>query len=80
MIYNAMAAIACARANGIEFSEIQNGLKNLKGVPGRFEVVSNAQGYTAIVDYAHTPDALENLLKTASDFKKGRILCVFGCG
>lgn len=80
MIYNGMAAIACARVNNITFSEIQGGLKALGGVPGRFEVVTNAQDYTAIVDYAHTPDALENLLKTATDFKKGRILCIFGCG
>lgn len=80
MIYDAMAAIACCRANGIEFAKIQRGLKQLKGVPGRFEIVENTKGITAIVDYAHTPDALENLLKTASDFKKGRIICVFGCG
>lgn len=79
-IYNALAATACARSAGYSFLSIQRGLEALKGVPGRFELVENNKGIIAIVDYAHTPDGLEKVLKTATDFKKGRLICVFGCG
>ena len=79
-IYNGMAGLACARMAGFSFHRIQMGMEALKGVPGRFELVENNKGYIVIVDYAHTPDALEKVLKTASDFNKGRLLCVFGCG
>ena len=79
-IYNGLSALAAARAAHVTFSAIQEGLAGLKGVPGRFELVENKKGFIVVVDYAHTPDALEKVLKTASDFKKGRILCVFGCG
>lgn len=79
-IYNGLAALACAREGGYTYDRIQNGLGKLKGVPGRFELVENQKGVIAIVDYAHTPDALEKVLRTASDFKKGRLICVFGCG
>jgi UDP-N-acetylmuramyl-tripeptide synthetase len=80
MIYNGMAALACARSAGLSFLAIQRGMAALKGVPGRFELVENEKGYLIIVDYAHTPDALEKVLKTAIDFKKGRLICIFGCG
>ena len=79
-IYNGMAALACARSTGFSFMAIQKGLEQLKGVPGRFELVENDKGIIAIVDYAHTPDALEKVLKTATDFKKGGLICIFGCG
>ncbi len=79
-IYNCLAALACARSAGYSFFTIQKGLEALKGVPGRFELIENSRGIIAIVDYAHTPDALEKVLKTATDFKKGRLICVFGCG
>ncbi|MEL7654975.1 MAG: UDP-N-acetylmuramoyl-L-alanyl-D-glutamate--2,6-diaminopimelate ligase, partial [Bacillota bacterium] len=79
-IYNGVAAFACARSSGYSFLSIQEGLEALKGVPGRFELVQNSKGVIAIVDYAHTPDALEKVLKTATDFKKGRLICIFGCG
>ncbi len=79
-IYNGMAALACARSSGYSFVAIQKGLERLKGVPGRFELVENDKGIIAIVDYAHTPDALEKVLKTATDFKRGRLICIFGCG
>lgn len=79
-IYNGMAALAATRTAGFSFSTIQNGMEALKGVPGRFELVENSKGIIVIVDYAHTPDALEKVLKTASDFKKGRLICIFGCG
>ena len=50
------------------------------GVSGRFEKVANSKGMTVIVDYAHTPDALEKVIKTAREFTKGRVITVFGCG
>lgn len=79
-LYNGLAALACARSAGISFPVIRKGLEELKGVPGRFEVVENTGNFTVIVDYAHTPDALEKVLKTANEFKTGRLICVFGCG
>ncbi len=79
-IYNGLAALSCARWAGYSFDRIQKGLETLKGVPGRFELVDNDKGIIAIVDYAHTPDALEKVLRTANDFKKGRLICIFGCG
>ena len=79
-IYNGLAATACARSAGYPFRTVQAGLESLKGVPGRFELVENSKGIIAIVDYAHTPDGLEKVLKTATDFKKGRLICIFGCG
>ncbi|MGL5643120.1 MAG: Mur ligase family protein, partial [Paraclostridium sp.] len=57
-----------------------DGLKNTGGVAGRFETISNDTGISVIVDYAHTPDALENVIKTAREFAKNRIITVFGCG
>ena len=59
---------------------IINGLKNTGGVAGRFETITNDKGISVIVDYAHTPDALENILNTAKEFAKGSIITVFGCG
>lgn len=79
-IYNCLAAAAAARAAGIPFDAVKKGLQEMRGVPGRFELVENSKGMTVIVDYAHTPDALEKVLKTAAGFKKGRLICVFGCG
>lgn len=79
-IYNGLAAAACARSAGYSFPAIRKGLESLKGVPGRFELVENSRGVIAIVDYAHTPDGLEKVLRTADDFKKGRLICIFGCG
>ncbi|HWQ79685.1 MAG TPA: UDP-N-acetylmuramoyl-L-alanyl-D-glutamate--2,6-diaminopimelate ligase [Anaerovoracaceae bacterium] len=79
-IYNGLAALALARSAGYTFQYIRKGLEALKGVPGRFEPVENSKGIVVIVDYAHTPDGLENVLKTAADFTKGRLICVFGCG
>ncbi|MPN32654.1 UDP-N-acetylmuramoyl-L-alanyl-D-glutamate--2,6-diaminopimelate ligase [bioreactor metagenome] len=61
-------------------SEIIKGLAMNKGVPGRFQSIPNEKGITVIVDYAHTPDGLENILETAHEFAKKRIITVFGCG
>jgi UDP-N-acetylmuramoyl-L-alanyl-D-glutamate--2,6-diaminopimelate ligase len=80
-VYNILAAVSTATALGLSFDAIEKGLAALKGVPGRFQVVSTpAEEFTAIVDYAHTDDALRNLLETARPLTRGRLITVFGCG
>lgn len=79
-VYNTLAVIATCYALGIPKEIVLNGLKNTGGVAGRFEAISNETGISVIVDYAHTPDALENVIKTAREFVKNRIITVFGCG
>ncbi|MBC6004034.1 MAG: UDP-N-acetylmuramoyl-L-alanyl-D-glutamate--2,6-diaminopimelate ligase [Paeniclostridium sordellii] len=79
-VYNTLAVIATCYALGIDKDVVINGLKNTGGVAGRFEAISNDTGISVIVDYAHTPDALENVIKTAKEFAKNKIITVFGCG
>jgi len=80
-VYNLLAAIATASALEVPAPAIENGLARLPGVPGRFQVVSASNDDVAVVvDYAHTDDALKNLLETARALAKGRMLTVFGCG
>ncbi len=79
--YNILAAAATAMALDIPFSAIEAGISQLTSVPGRFQVVSDsADDVRVVVDYAHTDDALKNLLETARPLAKGRIITVFGCG
>lgn len=79
-IYNILAAIGSALAEGIPLSNIENAVKQLKPVPGRMEPIPNDKGIQVFVDYAHTPDSLENVLKTAREFTPHRLICVVGCG
>ncbi|MCI1931353.1 MAG: UDP-N-acetylmuramoyl-L-alanyl-D-glutamate--2,6-diaminopimelate ligase [Clostridia bacterium] len=79
-VYNALAAIGAGIMMNVPFEDIVSGLENVKGVKGRFQPIKTQDGVTAIVDYSHTPDSLENMLKTAKEFVKGRIITVFGCG
>src|SRR3989454_12526722 len=80
-VYNIRAAVATATALGLAFDAIERGLQTLEGVPGRFQVVSSARDeITVVVDYAHTDDALRNLLETARPLARGRLITVFGCG
>lgn len=80
-VYNMTAATAVAYLLGIKLEDIQEGIANLEAVPGRFERAVDGLDYDVIVDYAHTPDALEKLLKTAKNIAKGRVILVFGaCG
>ena len=79
-VYNALAAIACCEALGITLPDIAAALRESRGVKGRVEVIPTDTDYTVIIDYAHTPDALENILRTVRDFAKGRVVVVFGCG
>lgn len=79
-VYNALAAIAFALREGIAPAVIKAALQKIKGVPGRFEQVDAGQDFTVIVDYAHTPDGLENILATAKQLVEKRLITVFGCG
>ena len=79
-VYNALAAIAVAWQEGIDAHTIKKALGKMKGVAGRFEQVDCGQDYTVIVDYAHTPDGLENILTAAREIAKNKIITVFGCG
>lgn len=79
-VYNSLAAIATGLLLSIPLETLSAVLKKVKGVPGRFEPVERGQDYTVIVDYAHTPDGLRNVLKTIKSFCRGRIITVFGCG
>jgi len=79
-VENALAAMASSRLLGIDDDAIARGLEALEGVPGRFESVDEGQPFNVIVDYAHTPDSLENVLVTARDLDSGKLICVFGCG
>lgn len=79
-IYNALGVIACGLTLGLKLRDISGALREAKGVKGRLEVVPVPAPFTVIIDYAHSPDALENVLTTVRDFTKGRLICLFGCG
>jgi len=79
-IYNMTAMIAGGFALGVEPGMIADALINTSGVSGRMDKVDIDAPFTAVVDYAHTPDALVNVLKTSAELTSGRLICVFGCG
>ncbi len=79
-VYNVMGTVGAMLAEKIDKDVICSVLDGFDGVPGRFQLVEAGQPYTVIVDYAHTPDGLENVLKTARAITKGRLWAVFGCG
>jgi UDP-N-acetylmuramoyl-L-alanyl-D-glutamate--2,6-diaminopimelate ligase len=79
-VENILGAVAAARLLGIDADAIAYGVRELRGVPGRFEAVDEGQPFAVLVDYAHTPDSLENVLRTARDLAQNRVICVFGCG
>lgn len=79
-VYNMLAASAAALAMNIPLEIIQKALTNMAGVNGRFEQVLAGQNYAVIVDYAHTPDSLENVLKTIKQFSTKKVIVVVGCG
>lgn len=80
-VYNAMTAIGCCLECGYPLSDIVEGLLSAGGVKGRIEVVDTpGTDYTVIIDYAHTPDGLLNVIKAIRGFAKGRIVTLFGCG
>lgn len=79
-VYNCLAAFCVGLKEGVPPALLSSALKGVKGVPGRFELVDEGQDFTVIVDYAHTPDGLKNVLKTARGITSGRLITVFGCG
>jgi UDP-N-acetylmuramoyl-L-alanyl-D-glutamate--2,6-diaminopimelate ligase len=79
-VENVLAAVAVSRLLGIENDAIAAGVEALEGVPGRFEAVDVGQPFAVVVDYSHKPDALENVLRTARELARNRVICVFGCG
>ena len=79
-VENVLAAVAVARLLGIDEPAVAAGIAHVQSVPGRFEAVDEGQPFTVLVDYAHTPRALENVLSEARALATGRLVCVFGCG
>ena len=79
-VYNSLCAIACMRSIGISYDIIKQALDEFCGVKGRAEVVPNTKDFTVIIDYAHTPDGLKNILKTFKKCAKERLIVLFGCG
>lgn len=79
-VYNSMCASLCALELGIDLNTITAALEKLSGVKGRAEIVPTGRDFSVIIDYAHTPDGLENILSTFKEIKQGRLVCLFGCG
>jgi UDP-N-acetylmuramoyl-L-alanyl-D-glutamate--2,6-diaminopimelate ligase len=79
-VYNSLAAAAALLCEGISPEHVQRGLKEVEGVRGRSETIDTGKGFSVIIDYAHTPDGLENILSTIRGYAKGRIITLFGCG
>jgi UDP-N-acetylmuramoyl-L-alanyl-D-glutamate--2,6-diaminopimelate ligase len=79
-VHNALAALGAGLALGLPPDAVQRGIASLRGVPGRMERVDAGQDFTVLVDYAHTDDALRNLLETVRGLKPRRLVTVFGCG
>ena len=79
-VYNCLAAIAATYCYGIDIHDIIDSIKNAPSISGRFETIQEGQDFTVIVDYAHTPDSLENVLKTILQFAKNDVYCIVGCG
>jgi UDP-N-acetylmuramoyl-L-alanyl-D-glutamate--2,6-diaminopimelate ligase len=80
-VYNAVAAGSCSMALGVSFSDVVKGMCDLESPKGRAEVVPvGERDFTVIIDYAHTPDGLENILKALRTTTEGRLVTIFGCG
>lgn len=79
-IYNSLAAILTAKLLGVGQSTIKKALTEIKSVPGRFEIINAGQDFQIVVDYAHTPDGMKNVLETAAAMDKNRLIVLFGCG
>jgi UDP-N-acetylmuramoyl-L-alanyl-D-glutamate--2,6-diaminopimelate ligase len=79
-VYNALGAVATLAALGHDAARLCAGLADFAGVPGRLEAVTGGQDFQIYVDFAHTPDGLENVLKSLEPYKQGKLFTVFGCG
>lgn len=79
-VYNSMGAAVCAVLAGADFDSVISAVSQSKGVPGRVEVVDTDTDYTVLIDYAHSPDGLQNVISSLRETTDGRIITVFGCG
>ncbi|WP_408955840.1 UDP-N-acetylmuramoyl-L-alanyl-D-glutamate--2,6-diaminopimelate ligase [Natroniella sp. ANB-PHB2] len=79
-VYNSLAAIGTVYSLGVELEDIKKGIEATKGVPGRFQLIDEGQDFGVIVDYAHAPAGMKNVLKTADEITEGRKIIIFGCG
>ena len=79
-VENALGAVAAARLLELPDEAVAAGIESVTGVPGRFEAVDEGQPFAVVVDYAHKPEALENVLQTARELTEHRVVCAFGCG
>lgn len=79
-VFNVTAAITVCLKAGIPIEEILNAVYEYNGVKGRCEIIPTGRDFTVICDYAHTPDAIENILKSVKEYTEGRLVCLFGCG
>ncbi len=79
-VYNAICAMGATLKMGIDIDTVIKGLESATGVMGRVEVVPTNTDYTVIIDYAHTPDGLENIISTVQEFAEGDVITLFGCG
>ncbi|MFC5773886.1 UDP-N-acetylmuramoyl-L-alanyl-D-glutamate--2,6-diaminopimelate ligase [Ectobacillus antri] len=79
-VYNVLAAVGATLASGVPLATIVRAIEAISGVSGRFEIVDAGQSYAVVVDYSHTPDSLENALRTVAEIATGKIYCVVGCG
>lgn len=79
-VYNSLCAAAIALALGVEFEQVLLAIRKSNGVKGRIEVVPCDRDFTIIIDYAHSPDGLENIITSLKEIAKGRVVTVFGCG
>jgi UDP-N-acetylmuramoyl-L-alanyl-D-glutamate--2,6-diaminopimelate ligase len=77
-VYNSLAAVGVGRALGLSKNQIEQGIAALEGVSGRMTAIDAGQSFSVIVDFAHSPDALENVLKACKELTKGKVLLVFG--
>ena len=79
-VSNLTAAIAVCLREGIPAETVISAIENYNGVKGRCEVIPTGRDFTVICDYAHTPDAIENILRSVKEYTEGRLICLFGCG
>jgi len=81
-VMNALGSAGVCLAEGVDLNTVKRGLEEMPSVPGRCEIVTKSYnlGYEVVVDFAHTPDGLENILKSAREFTTGKLISVFGCG
>lgn len=79
-VYNVLGALGVMRALGFDLKKSAESLSDFSGVPGRLEKIDRGQNFSVFVDYAHTPDGLENVLRSLRPYRKGKLITVFGCG